>query len=168
MNTVDNNDSEILNPHTSKEGVEVKIHKLRSFEDFPLWLNPEQLAVFLYESLKPYEDSMQDIQQGIADALKPQLGEAGFILVAESDRKPVGALVMLRTGMKGYVPENLLLWVAVDPAVRGKGVGSQIIRRAFEEVDGDVKLHVEYDNPAKRLYERLGMKSKYAEMRYEK
>jgi hypothetical protein len=27
---------------------------------------------------------------------------------------------------------------------------------------------VEYDNPAKRLYERVGMKTKYAEMRYEK
>ncbi|MDK2978441.1 MAG: hypothetical protein PWP52_1155, partial [Bacteroidales bacterium] len=32
----------------------------------------------------------------------------------------------------------------------------------------DVKLHVEYDNPAKRLYERLGMTTKYAEMRLKK
>jgi ribosomal protein S18 acetylase RimI-like enzyme len=75
---------------------------------------------------------------------------------------------MLRTGMSGFVPENILLWVAVDPSVRGKGVGSQIIRRSFELADGDVKLHVEYDNPAKHLYERLGMTTKYAEMRYTK
>jgi ribosomal protein S18 acetylase RimI-like enzyme len=52
--------------------------------------------------------------------------------------------------------------------VRGKGVGSKIIRKGFELADGDVKLHVEYDNPAKRLYERLGMTTKYAEMRYRK
>ncbi len=109
---------------------------------------------------------MPDIRQGIAGALKPLLGKAGFILIAELDREPVGALVMLRTGMKGFVPENLLLWVAVAPKVRGKGVGSRVIRRSFELADGDVKLHVEYDNPAKQLYERLGMINKYAEMRY--
>jgi hypothetical protein len=27
---------------------------------------------------------------------------------------------------------------------------------------------VEYDNPAKKLYEKLGMKTKYAEMRLDK
>ena len=51
-------------------------------------------------------------------------------------------------------------------SVLAKGVGAQIIKRSFEIADGDVKLHVEYDNPAKRLYERLGMTSKYAEMRF--
>lgn len=143
-----------------------KIHELRRLEDFPSWISPEELAVFLHESLKPYEDSIPDIRQGIADALEPKAGEPGFILVAETNQKPLGALVMLRTGMKGYVPENLLLWVAVAPEARGKGVGGQIIKRSFEVADGDVKLHVEYDNPAKRLYERLGMVNKYAEMRY--
>ena len=147
---------------------QAKMYFLRSMEDFPEWLSPDALAEFLHRSLKPYEDTLPYIKQGIVDALKPQSGEPGFILVAEVDQKPVGAVVMLRTGMKGYVPENLLLWVAVDPSVRGKGVGSRIIKRAFDEADGDVKLHVEYDNPAKRLYERLGMTNKYAEMRYTK
>jgi len=39
---------------------------------------------------------------------------------------------------------------------------------AIELCDGDVKLHVEYDNPAKRLYERIGFKNKYADMRFKK
>ena len=150
----------------SKTSSRLKIHELRRFEDFPSWISPDELEVFLHESLKPYEDAKPDIQQGIADALKPQHGEAGFIFIAELDKRPMGALVMLRTGMKGYVPENLLLWVVVTPEARGKGVGSQIIKRSFELADGDVKLHVEFNNPAKRLYERLGMVCKYAEMRY--
>jgi len=147
---------------------EVTIHELRQFDDFPEWINPESLANFLYESLKPYEDPLPVVRQGMFDALEPSNGEPGFVLVAEIDQKVVGALLMLRTGMKGYIPENLLLMVAVDPSTRGKGVGAQIIKRSFELADGDVKLHVEYDNPAKRLYERLGMTSKYAEMRYNK
>jgi GNAT superfamily N-acetyltransferase len=152
----------------SKKSSKVRIHEVRRFEDLPDWVDRQKLAVFLHESLKPYEDSLPDIQRGIAQALEPVAGERGFILIAEFDRRPVGALVMLRTGMSGFVPENILLWVAVDPSVRGKGVGSQIIRRSFELADGDVKLHVEYDNPAKHLYERLGMTTKYAEMRYTK
>ena len=58
--------------------------------------------------------------------------------------------------------------VAVDPSTRGMGVGAKIIKHSFNAADGDIKLHVEYDNPAKKLYERLGMTSKYAEMRFHK
>ncbi|MEA1980698.1 MAG: GNAT family N-acetyltransferase [candidate division Zixibacteria bacterium] len=151
-----------------KKSSEVMIHELRQMSDCPTWTDPDKLAAFLYESLKPYEDPLPQVRQGISDALEPRIGEPGFVLVAEIDQKVVGALIMLRTGMKGYIPENFLLMVAVDPSTRGKGVGAQIIKRSFEIADGDVKLHVEYDNPAKRLYERLGMTSKYAEMRYQK
>jgi GNAT superfamily N-acetyltransferase len=156
--------SEASAPRVTSSGV--TLHELRTFDDFPGWITPDELASFLHESLKPYEDPLPQVRQGITDALEPKHLEPGFVLIAEQDRKPVGALLMLRTGMKGYIPENLLLMVAVDPSMRGKGVGADIIKRSFEVADGDVKLHVEYDNPAKRLYERLGMVTKYAEMRY--
>lgn len=143
----------------------VNIHVLKSLNDFPRWTNLDDLSRFLYESLKPYEDPQPIVKQGIVDALEPTKGEPGFVLVAEMDKEVVGALIMLRTGMKGYIPENFLLMVAVDPKTRGMGVGSKIIKKSFELADGDVKLHVEYDNPAKKLYEKLGMTTKYAEMR---
>ena len=72
----------------------------------------------------------------------------------------------MKSGMSGYVPEHILLFVTVDPAARGRGIGGRLIRRSIAECPGDVKLHVEHDNPAKRLYERLGFTAKYAEMRY--
>lgn len=145
-----------------------EIHVLRRIDDFPTWVSADKFAEFLYESLKPYEDPLPVVRQAVSDALEPSTGEPGFVLIAERNQQILGGLIMLRTGMKDYIPENLLLMVAVDPSTRGTGIGSQVIRRAFELADGDVKLHVEYDNPAKRLYERLGMKSKYAEMRYHK
>jgi len=76
-----------------------------------------------------------------------------------------GALVMLDTGMKGFIPEQILLFVSVSPDMRGLGIGRRIIEKSLKECNGEVKLHVEYDNPAKRLYERIGFTSKYAEMR---
>lgn len=156
------------------------IHELRSSGDFPGWLTPETLARLLYEWLKPYEDTVADIMSGIESALAGTASTAAgdrenrtnrrgsFILVAGTGETPVGALVMLNTGMKGYVPENLLLFVAVDPSRRGKGIGSRLVQYAVELCEGNVKLHVEYDNPAKGLYEHLGFTNKYAEMRYEK
>jgi len=49
---------------------------------------------------------------------------------------------------------------------RGRGVGSALIQTGVQRCGGPVKLHVEYENPARRLYERLGFTSKYAEMRW--
>jgi len=169
VNNFADDDMGSTQPITVSKKSNVKIHTLRSFDDFPKWLTPDELANFLYESLKPYEDPLPVVKEGILDALEPSSNrEPGFVLIAEKDDKIVGALIMLRTGMKGYIPENFLLMVAVDPTTRGMGIGASIIKHSFELADGDVKLHVEYDNPAKKLYERLGMTSKYAEMRFHK
>lgn len=132
----------------------------------PEWTDWDRLAAFLHESLKPYQDTVGDIRRGIDDAFEERGGRCGFILLAAEDQNLRGALVMLRTGMSGYVPENLLLFVAVAPEARGRGIGKRLVRRALELAEGRVKLHVEYDNPAKHLYERLGFETKYAEMRY--
>ncbi|MBI2842824.1 MAG: GNAT family N-acetyltransferase [Armatimonadetes bacterium] len=146
----------------------MRFHKINNPEEFPNWTNKHDLTLFLHNNLKPYEDTVEDIERGLDYALSTEAGKGGFVLLAEDDNRLVGALVMLRTGMKGYVPENLLLFVAVDPAARGNGIGRRLCETAIASCDGDISLHVEYDNPAKRLYERIGFKSKYAEMRYEK
>ena len=122
------------------------------------------LVRFFHRTLKPYEDSVEDITRALTYAFD---GTGGFLVLAQDKGELIGALLMLRTGMGGYVPENLLLFVGVRPEQRGKGVGGLLVERGLEEADGTVKLHVEYDNPAKRLYERIGFVSNYAEMRCE-
>jgi ribosomal-protein-alanine N-acetyltransferase len=151
---------------TSNKISDIRFHIVRSAGSFPPGFTIAMLARFLHESLKPYEDSPQDIRRGIRDALQTKGRKGGFLIIAESGSRIVGALVMHRTGMKGYIPENLLLFVAVAPNHRGNHLGSQLIERAIQEAKGDIKLHVEYNNPARRLYERIGFVSKYAEMRY--
>ncbi len=55
----------------------------------------------------------------------------------------------------------------MDGERRGQGYGRQMVERIQQECGGGIALHVEYGNPARRLYERLGFTSKYAEMRYD-
>lgn len=142
------------------------IQQVAAAHDFPDWLDIDELATFLHAEMQPYHDSPKDIRRGLSGALSGAPAHGGFILLASRTRQLVGALVMLATGMSGYAPGHMLLFVAVRRNSRGGGVGRRLIERALSLTAGNVKLHVEYENPARRLYERLGFVSKYAEMRY--
>ena len=145
----------------------LEIKEIRKSEDFGD-LTKEQFVDFLFEHLDQFGDPKPDIEKSIDYAFSNAEGKGGFLLAAYHEGELAGALVMNDTGMSGYIPENILVYVAVDSKHRGKGFGGEIVKKSFEIADGNIKLHVEYDNPAKRLYERVGMKTKYAEMRYEK
>jgi ribosomal protein S18 acetylase RimI-like enzyme len=139
--------------------------KITDASGFPGWAPRDTVAAFFHETMKPYNDSLAAVESALDYGLVPGKGAGGFLMLAHEDEQLLGALLMLETGMSGYVPEHILLFVTVAPETRGRGIGGQLIGRSIAECDGDVKLHVEHDNPAKRLYERLGFTSKYAEMR---
>ncbi len=142
------------------------INVLRSITDFNEKISKEQFIDFLFVHLDRFGDPKKAITKSVDYALSDNEAKGGFLLAAYLDDKLAGVLVMNSTGMGGYIPENILVYVAVDAQQRGHGIGKQIIEKSFEVAEGDVKLHMEYDNPAKRLYERMGFTSKYAEMRY--
>jgi len=120
---------------------------------------------FLYTHLDKFGDSKEAIGKSISYAFSNTPGCGGFLLAAYNEVELIGTLVMNRTGMSGYIPENILVYVAVNSKYRGKGYGREIVQKAINLSEGDIKLHVEYENPAKRLYERIGFTTKYAEMR---
>lgn len=127
-----------------------------------------QFVDFMFESLGQFGDPKKDINKSLDYAFSKEESAGGFVLAAYENQRLVGGVIMNRTGMGGYIPDWVLVYVAVDPSCRGRGYGKEIIEYALEHCDGDVKLHVEYENPAKRLYERIGFDSKYAEMRFQK
>lgn len=145
----------------------VELLKVEKESDLPKWAPRKEIVDFFHYKMKPYEDLPKDIEAALDYLFSDDPYAGGFLMLAKVDGKMGGLLAMLNTGMGGYVPENILLFVSVDPALRGRGIGRQIIEGSIAECQGDVKLHVEYDNPAKRLYERVGFTTKYAEMRYE-
>lgn len=124
------------------------------------------LIEFLYKHLDRFGDSRAAIEACLDYALSEESGKGGFILAGHEDNQIAAAVVIIKTGMELYIPENFLVYVAVHADHRNQGLGGKIIQKALAAAEGDVALHVEYDNPAKRLYERLGFTTKYAEMRY--
>lgn len=147
------------------EPIEITI--IRSRNSLPSWASPENLARFLHLTMRPWEDKESDILDALAYCFSSAEGRGGFLVLADLDQRLVGAVVVLDTGMAGYVPEHLLLFISVDPEFRGRGLGHRLLKEALGACLGAVKLHVEYDNPAVRLYERVGFQSKYAEMRFQ-
>lgn len=123
------------------------------------------VAAFLHHHLDQYGDPEEQIRACLRYASSRARGEGGTVTEAFVDGELAGVVVTNRTGMGGYIPENVLVYIAVDAAQRGQGVGRALMDAVLDTVEGAVALHVEPDNPARRLYERLGFENKYLEMR---
>jgi ribosomal protein S18 acetylase RimI-like enzyme len=76
--------------------------------------------------------------------------------VVEVDDAPAGRLYVHRG------PSDIrIMDVALAPPFRGQGIGTTLLRSLIaegQESGRKVSIHVEMNNPARRLYERLGFR----------
>ena len=121
---------------------------------------------FLFDNLQEYGDPKSDIEKAVDYALKETTSFGGFILVSYLENEISGAVVINKTGMKDYIPENILVYIATHKNHRGKGIGKILMQKTIDVAEGNIALHVEPENPARFLYEKVGFSSKYIEMRY--
>lgn len=129
----------------------------------------EEVISFLFKHLQEYGDKKEDIGKCFDFAVKDSNEElGGFVLMLIENNEIKGVTIVNKTGMKGYIPENILVYIAVHENARGKGYGKTLMNKAIDLADGDIALHVEPNNPAKFLYEKLGFENKYLEMRLKK
>ena len=74
--------------------------------------------------------------------------------VIEVDGEPAGRLYVAR-----WEDEIRIIDITLLPEHRGRGIGTALLRALLEEAAEAGKrlsIHVEVNNPARRLYERLG------------
>lgn len=128
----------------------------------------EEIVDFLFKGLQEYGDPKKDIQKAIDYSIQDFISFGGFTMLIMDDHKIVGATVINQTGMGGYIPENILVYIATHKDYRGKGLGKLLMQHAIDHAKGDIALHVEANNPAKFLYEKLGFTNPYLEMRLKK
>lgn len=85
-----------------------------------------------------------------------QKDDLGFI--AEIDRRAVGAVWIRQFDNEDY-PE---LAIAIAPDMIGKGIGTQLMNHIIDKSRGQlsvIMLTVRADNPAYKLYQRLGFET---------
>jgi GNAT superfamily N-acetyltransferase len=128
----------------------------------------DRVVNFLFTHLEEYGDSKSAIRKAINYAAKERTGLGGYVFTVEENDNIIGAVVINKTGMDEYIPENILVYIATHKEYRGKGIGKKIMRYAIENSKGDIALHVEKDNPAQFLYKKLGFTTPYLEMRLKK
>ncbi len=94
-------------------------------------------------------------------------GDMGFIAVYSNTQQPLGAVwCRLANGDdRGFAyvdDETPELGVAMLPEYRGRGIGTALIKYLFDAARGTypaISLSVSPNNPAMRLYERLGFRT---------
>ena len=82
-----------------------------------------------------------------------QFNEAEFLII-EQDNEPIGRLYLDRRD-----DEIRIIDIALLPTHRNRGIGTKYLESILEEGQGaglPVRIHVERNNTALRLYERLG------------
>jgi len=76
--------------------------------------------------------------------------------VVEVDGVPAGRLYVHRG------PSDIrIMDIALLPAFRGRGIGTGLLRTLIDEAEGSgrkLSIHVESNNPARTLYDRLGFR----------
>jgi len=128
----------------------------------------ESLIDFLFDNLQEYGDAKSDIEKAVNYSLKETTSFGGFVVVSFLENEISGVVVVNQTGMKGYIPENILVYIATHKNHRGKGIGKHLMQKTIDVTEGNIALHVEPENPARFLYEKVGFRSKYIEMRLKK
>lgn len=121
--------------------------------------------VELYGSTREDELAQVDWDEGVRRAFVQQQFAAqdahyranypGATLdVIEVDGSPAGRLYVHRG------PSDIrIMDIALAPAFRRQGIGTSLLRSLMEEADASARklsIHVEMNNPARSLYDRLG------------
>ncbi len=148
--------------------MDMKFDIIQSDEENPSNFTRQQIADFLFEHLDEFGDEKEAILKCIAYAYGDKPGQDGFVLLAHNEGEIMGVVIINDTNMAGYIPEHILVYIAVHNKARGQGLGKALMEKVIAQTRGDIALHVEPNNPARFLYKKYGFTNKYLEMRLKK
>jgi ribosomal protein S18 acetylase RimI-like enzyme len=133
----------------------------------PVSSDDRQFLVGLYESVRepelahvPWDGAARrafiEHQFNAQDAHYRQHYPGATLDVIELDGEPAGRLYVHRGAS-----DIRIMDIALAPAFRGRGIGTRLLRTLIAEAEESARklsIHVEMNNPARTLYERLGFR----------
>ncbi|MCF8062535.1 MAG: GNAT family N-acetyltransferase, partial [Deltaproteobacteria bacterium] len=122
----------------------------------------EKLLERLDGWLGDFTDPLEEIDEAVRQAF-----DRGFVLGAFDGGTLRGLTVLVRTGFEVFIPRFHMAYIATERSAKGMGIATQLIQEAIERSGGSISLHVDLANKkAIRLYEKMGLRRKYARMLY--
>jgi len=113
--------------------------------------------------------SYQAARNAVDCVLKHTPSFGGFIL-ADWAGPRLRALVMVnRTGMSGFGPDNLISFAVVHEEEElpvSMFLLERLIRQAINLSDGEIAFHLPKKHPAIKLFQQLGFQQEYVELRF--
>lgn len=129
-------------PHLYETYASTRVEELALVPD---WSEADK-AVFLTQQFNAQHQYYQQVYKN-----------ADFQII-EYNKQPIGRFYI----QWDFKPTEVrIIDIALLPGFRGKGIGTAILNNIFEKATDlrkSVTIHVEYNNPAMRLYERLGFR----------
>jgi len=112
--------------------------------------------------LAEYSDPLIEMNDALNNAI-----EKGFILLAKQNEIILGVCIIVNTQFDDFIPTYHLAYIGTNMNSKGRGIGTELVKRAVDITEGKLSLHVDLDNRnAKKLYEKMGFKHVYNRMIY--
>jgi threonine synthase len=120
----------------------------------------ERIFGYIQSYLAQYADPEIEVKDALRNAL-----EKGYVLLAEQNEENQGVCVVVSTQFEHFIPTYHLAYIGTDRTRKGRGIGTELIKRAIDITGGNLSLHVDLDNKnAKKLYEKMGFVHTYNQM----
>lgn len=130
---------------------------------------PEKHGVIRFLLANTENASKKSIEEAVEYALKTKPSFGGFVLTAQVNQEIVAVIVANRTGMAAYNPSHIFVYLSVAPSfIDQEDLLQHFITKAISYSDGEVAMHVKPDNPALRVFHKLGFSAEYLELRLNK
>lgn len=124
----------------------------------------DRVVQFLNREIDPKSDTEGAILKSIQYAIKDRAGLGGYVFEMLDQNDTIGVAVVNRTGMADYMPENILVYIAIRKDRQKSGFGTKLLDYALEHCEGEVMLHLEEKDSASGFFEKVGFRTQYREM----
>lgn len=127
-------------------------------------IEKHRVVNFLFERLDTKSANKDYIRQSIDYATKECMSFGGFVIVCKLHGEIIGAVIVNQTGMEGYMPENILVYIAVSENYLRKGVAKCMMDQVLNYAKGNIAIHMRGNLKLVPIFEKLGFKKSIEEM----